>query len=136
MKKLIQSAALLTGLFFLTVNTIAQTAVAVKTPAKATAAAIKDTTHSPIANTVTKSTIPDPIAAVTNQGKEEIIPVIIAPAKLPAGPDQGKEVPVPDATATVKSAAVSSQGKEISKPAETAPVNSRTITDQKKANKQ
>ncbi|MGG9961125.1 hypothetical protein [Ferruginibacter sp. SUN106] len=87
MKKLIRSSALIIGLFFIVSKTTAQTTPAVKTITKATSATIKDSTHEAAKNVI-KNMIPDPIAAVANQGKEVIRPVDSIIVKLPPVPDQ------------------------------------------------
>ena len=90
MKKIITSLALIIGLLFITGKTRAQTAVAVKPPAVAAPAAIKDTAHA-ITKTAIKKPTPDPAAAVANQGKEVIAPIVITVVKLPAISDQKGE---------------------------------------------
>lgn len=90
MKKIITSSALIIGLLFITGNARAQTAVAVKPTAVVAPAAIKDTAHA-VTKTAIKKAMPDPVAAVANQGKEVIPPIVITVVKLPAIADQKGE---------------------------------------------
>lgn len=84
MKKIITSSGLIIALFFIAHKSEAQTATAVKAPVTT-----KDTTASTKAGI--KKRIPDPAAAVANQGTEVTKPIVIAVLKLPAVSDQNSK---------------------------------------------